>query len=167
MKSLCLFILSISALLTAEVNANAQLTVNDAFYEMKSLVGVWQKADVEKPNLIVSFELIANSSVLVETWLHKGKKHSLTMYHLDNESLLATHYCPQGNQPRLNLTKNSTANKLNFSFLDVTNLASSSDSHQHSLGFEFSKDKGKILRKESYLTNNKEDVSELHLVRRK
>ncbi len=168
MKPLSFFVpIILTLIMSFEVNAKTQFNVNDAFEGMKSLVGVWQKEGTEEPNLTVSFELIANRSVLVETWLYKGKKHSFTMYHLDNESLLATHYCPQGNQPRLKLAKNSTANNLSFDFLDVTNLIDLADSHQHSLGFEFSKDLNKILRKESYLSDKGTDDSELILVRRK
>ena len=89
------------------------------------------------------------------------------MYHLDKEKLMATHYCPQGNQPRLVLTKKSTVQNLNFSFLDATNLVDLSGSHQHSLGFYFSKDENKILRRESYISEGTEDISELPLVRSK
>jgi len=168
MKPLNMLLSSIVLLcISSTVNATTQLNVKAAFDEMKSLVGVWHKAEGKSPNFSVSFELIANSSVLVETWLHKGKKHSFTMYHLDNDRLLATHYCPQGNQPRLKLTENSTANNLSFSFVDATNLAQLTDSHQHSLAFDFSKGLNKILRKESYLSEKGEDVSELHLVRSK
>ena len=166
MKPLIIILSSIlTFFMPSEVNANARLNVADAFDEMKSLVGVWHKEGVNNPTFLVSFELIANRSVLVETWLYKGKKHSFTMYHLDNENLMATHYCPQGNQPRLTLSKNSTINSLKFSFLDATNLIDLADSHQHSLGFEFSKDLNKILRKESYLSDSVEDISELILVR--
>jgi hypothetical protein len=153
--------------MTTEVNANTRLNATEAFEEMKSLVGIWKKEQGKTSNFSVSFELIANNSVLVETWLRNGKKHSFTLYHLDNEKLMATHYCPQGNQPRLVLNQNSTIQKLNFTFFDATNLANLTDSHQHSLGFEFYKDVNKILRKESYLSKGKEDVSELPLVRSK
>lgn len=168
MKPLSIFLSSIFIMLmSSEVNANTRLNVAEAFDEMKSLVGIWKKEGGKSPNFSVSFELTANSSVLVETWLHNDKKHSFTMYHLDNENLLATHYCPQGNQPRLQLAINSTISNLRFKFLDSTNLASLADSHQHSLGFEFSKDINKIIRKESYLSAAEEDFAELLLVRSK
>jgi hypothetical protein len=168
MKQLSILLsLSLFLLVPSEVKASTRLNVTEAFDEMKSLVGTWKKEGGKSPSFSVSFELIANSTVLVETWLRNGKKHSFTMYHLDNENLMATHYCPQGNQPRLNLAKDSTINDLRFKFLDVTNLASLANSHQHSLGFEFSKDINKILRKESYVSSADEDFSELHLVRSK
>ena len=160
-------LLSFMLLMPTEINANTRLDVTKAFDEMKSLVGIWKKEGGQSPNFSVSFELTANSSVLVETWSHNGKKHSFTMYHLDNEKLMATHYCPQGNQPRLVLTKSSTIRNLNFSFLNATNLVDLADSHQHSLGFDFSMDVNKILRKESYVSEGTEDISELLLVRNK
>jgi len=168
MKSLNITLLSILFLLMpSAVNANTQLNAVKAFDEMKSLVGIWKKEGGKSPNFSVSFELIANNSVLVETWLRKGKKHSFTLYHLDNENLMATHYCPQGNQPRLLLAKNSTINDLRFNFFDATNLANLANSHQHSLGFEFSKDINVILRNESYISAGDEDFSKLRLVRSK
>lgn len=152
-------------LITSEVNA--QLNSVEAFDKMKSLVGIWNKAEGKSTNFSVSFELIANNSVLVETWMRNDKKHSLTLYHLDNENLIATHYCPQGNQPRLRLAKDSPISNLRFSFFDATNLTNFAKSHQHSLGFEFSKDINIILRKESYISSGDEDFSEMILVRTK
>ena len=152
-------------LITSKVNA--QLNAIEAFDKMKSFVGIWNKADGKSPNFSVSFELIANNSVLVETWMRNDKKHSLTLYHLDNDDLMATHYCPQGNQPRLKLAKDSPMGNLRFNFFDVTNLTNLTKSHQHSLGFELSEDINIILRKESYISSGVEDFSEIILVRTK
>lgn len=149
----------------SEVYVNTPLKAGQAFENMKSLVGVWKKERGKSPEFSVSFELIANDTVLVETWLRNDKKHSVTLYHLDNNNLMATHYCPQGNQPRLKLAKNATYSDLRFKFFDATNLASVANSHQHSLGFEFSDDSNEILRRESYISANGEDFSELRLVR--
>jgi len=131
---------------------------------MKSLVGTWLKEGGDRPNFEVLFELTANNSVLVETWLRKGIKHSLTVYHLNIDTIMATHYCPQGNQPRLELSQSSTMSHLNFDFFDATNLKVPTDSHQHSLGFKFMT-KNKIKRLESYMSGSGEDQSELTLVR--
>lgn len=166
MKSVNIFLsLILLLLMQTKVIANTGLNVNEAFDEMKSLVGIWKKEGGKSPNFSISFELTANSSVLVETWLRNGKKHSLTLYHLDNQNLMATHYCPQGNQPRLLLEGSSTLNDLRFNFYDSTNLVDIAHSHQHSLGFEFSENVNLILRKESYLNAGKEEFSTLRLER--
>jgi len=166
---LSIVILSTVLILFTSFNTRAttQLNATEAYAEMKSLVGQWQKQGSKNSNFVISFELTANDSVLIETWLHKGNKHSLTLYHLNGNSVMATHYCPQGNQPRLQLSPRSTKNNLYFDFLDVTNLTDLSKSHQHSLAFEFSTDSNKVLRKESYLNESGEDNSELVLVRTK
>lgn len=135
------------------------------FANMKSLVGLWQREGHSNSTFGISFELTANGSTLIETWLRKGKKHSLTLYHLDGDSLMATHYCPQGNQPRLKLTEASTSNKLGFEYFDATNLKSLDHSHQHSLGFDLSDAAHKITRSEMYKSKSGEDPSVMVLVR--
>ena len=44
------------------------------------------------------------------------------MYHLDGDRLLATHYCPQGNQPRLKLMDDGDPKRLSFAFVDGTGM---------------------------------------------
>jgi len=156
------FALSISNGAVAEGKVKAP----EVFSQLKSLVGVWQKEGAENSDFTISFELTANDTTLIETWNYKGKKHSLTLYHLNGKSLMATHYCPQGNQPRLNLSEGTTLDSIVFNYLDATNLASLDDSHQHSLGFELDSSSKKIRRKESYLSESGVETSELILMRK-
>lgn len=134
------------------------------FERLKSLVGVWKKEGSDSSNFYISFQSSANGSVLMENWVYKGASHSFTVYHLDGESLLATHYCPQGNQPRLKLQKSRDPNSISFEFLDATNLESVKDSHQHSLSFEFL-DGDKVIRNESYSKGGELTPTSLNLVR--
>ena len=153
-----------SASINSKTIPNPEKT-NELFNKMKSLVGVWTKQGDKQPKLKIAFELTANDTVLIETWLYQGKKHSLTIYHKDKGELIATHYCPQGNQPRLRMNSASDLNDISFKFFDATNLASLDDSHQHSLSFEFGKTGQIIKRKESYLSKAGEEFSELILIR--
>ena len=158
---LIVFTLSMAPFTSATENNDAAA----AFTKMKSLVGLWQREGRSNSTFGISFELTANGSTLLETWLNKGKKHSLTVYHMDGDSLMATHYCPQGNQPRLKLTKASSHNKLDFQYFDASNLQSLDQSHQHSLGFDLSDMAHKITRSETYQSKSGEDPSEMVLVR--
>lgn len=79
--------------------------------------------------------MTAGGTVLVESWEARGKPHSLTLYHRDGASLIATHYCPQGNQPRLALAGRDR-HGLHFAFRDATDLDPASESHQHDLWFD-------------------------------
>ncbi len=162
MKLTLIFILSIST----SVRANDKIDIFQIFSQMKSLVGVWEKEGAINPQFNISFELTANDTALIETWNYKGKKHSLTLYHLNGKNLMATHYCPQGNQPRLHLSNDSTLNSISFRYIDATNLESLENSHQHSLGFELYESSDKIRRKETYLSKSGEEASELILVRK-
>ena len=55
----------------------------------------------------------------------------MTVYHLDGDTLLATHYCAMGNQPVMKLEK-ATARELSFGFAGGTNLDAAKDVHIHS-----------------------------------
>ena len=104
---------------------------------MKKLVGEWE-GKTEKGRLIrVTFRLTAADTVLVETWTLGPQRESLTLYHMDNESLFATHYCPIGNQPRLRLQAPSDPELLKFEFVSATNLPKPEAAHQHQFEIEF------------------------------
>ena len=65
----------------------------------------------------------------------------VTMYHLDGDRLMMTHYCSLGNQPRMRAKKMAKDDKtLSFAFVDATNLTSPKDSHMHNLVFAFKDD---------------------------
>ncbi len=144
---------------------NENFDASKLFSQLKSLVGVWKKEGGTNSKFYIDFELTANETVLIETWYRNNKKHSLTLYHLNGNDLIATHYCPQGNQPRLQLSMDSTSNNISFQFLDITNLGNKSDSYQHSLGFEINQSFNKVIRREIYLSQVGEEASVLKLIR--
>ncbi len=160
--SISIFILSTSI----SASENDKVDASEIFSQLKSLVGVWEKEGATDSNFAISFELTANDTTLIEIWKYKGRKHSLTLYHLNGRSLMATHYCPQGNQPRLILSNDATLNNISFNYFDATNLESLEDSHQHTLGFELYESSDQILRKETYLSKSGEKGSDLLLVRK-
>jgi hypothetical protein len=65
--------------------------------------------------------------------LFRGTPHEMvTMYHLDGDKLLLTHYCAAGNQPRMVLNvQQSTPELLVFEFAGGTNLDPTKDMHMH------------------------------------
>lgn len=119
-----------------------------AFERLKALEGTWRVADNDEHPLRISFYPTARGSTLVESWDVKGKSHSLTVYHRDGDALLATHYCPQGNQPRMALVSRED-DGIGFSFRDVTDLAAEGEQHQHDLAFALD-DSGRLVRSENY-----------------
>lgn len=115
------------------------------FKTISALTGEWQVA--EHASLRIVFEQTAGGSVIIEKWMQGERMHSLTIYHVDGPRLIATHYCPQGNQPRLAATASGNG-EIRFTFLDATDL-DPNESYQHDLSFERKAD-GTVLRAETY-----------------
>lgn len=115
------------------------------FEKVAALAGEWRVQ--ERPSLRIVFEPTAGGSVIIERWMVGERMHSLTVYHLDGERVVATHYCPQGNQPRLASTAAASAG-VSFAFLDATGL-DPHESYQHDLSFSWNAG-GTVSRADTY-----------------
>ena len=100
----------------------------------------------------------------MEEFGNPAKEPTQTVFHLDGDRLLATHYCAQGNQPRLRLRAGPGSDVLVFEFLDATNLGSATDPHLVRLTF-LSRDPDHLVREEVYAENGREAVGTLLLER--
>ena len=123
-----------------------------AFEQLSGLVGAWESRVGDGPPHSVEYRLSANGSVLVETWALGPGRESMTLYHLEGDRLLATHYCVQGNQPRLQLVK-STANEFYFEFRDGTNIHVAGGEHQHAFWLKLT-GRDSFARSETYIRND-------------
>jgi len=121
-----------------------------AFKQLTALIGTWKGSSPGGREHTVNYRLTAGDTVLVETWSLSSGRESMTMYHLDGNVLRATHYCPQGNQPRLVLVSNEDA--MHFEFRDGTNLQVPDKSHQHSFWLKII-DNAHFQRNEIYVEN--------------
>ncbi len=94
-----------------------------AYARLKTLVGDWE-ATTDMGKAHVSYELIAGGTSLVERESGEKMPAMLTVYYLDGDRLLLTHYCMAGNQPRMQARAfNAETGEVDFQFLDATNLA--------------------------------------------
>ncbi len=94
-----------------------------AYARLKTLVGEWE-GDTGMGKVHVSYELIAGGTSLVEKESGDKMPAMLTVYYLDGDRLLMTHYCMAGNQPRMQARAfNPDTGEVDFEFLDATNLA--------------------------------------------
>lgn len=151
-----LFLFALAAVLAACASpATAQpgpLRPDQAFQALKSFVGDWQGVTESGRAFLVSYRLIANDTVLVESWTLSPTRTSMTVYHMDGDALIATHYCPQGNQPRLQYRPETSNERLHFTFRDATNLSAPNTAHQHEFWIRRHAD-GTFARNETYLEN--------------
>lgn len=135
----------------------------DGLALLAALAGTWRPADAPDSPLRIRFSTTAGGSVVVEEWSRAGRPHSLTLYHRDGDMLLATHYCPQGNQPRLVSVSQEDERQLRFAFRDGTDI-DAGESHLHALAFDIS-DPKRIVRSETYRQGGAEEPDRLVLVR--
>ncbi len=146
------FLLLACALLPLAAHA-AVVDASAAFKQLSTLAGTWKGTRPDGREYRVDYRLSAGGSVLVETWTLGPGRESLTLYHLDGSRLLATHYCPQGNQPRLQLTAVKDDGTLSFEFLDGTNLDVKDKSHQQSFWLHLDGERA-FTRAETYVENH-------------
>lgn len=159
----CIGLIAVSLVVAAPSRGHID-TVTPRFVALKALVGTWRTAGKPDSPLRVRFSLTADATVLVEEWTRNGQPHSLTLYHRDGTELIATHYCPQGNQPRLTLLPQVKANVLRFVFKDATDLDAAHEAHAVALAFDLS-DQASLVRRETYRQGGIDEASELRLVR--
>ncbi|HKY42857.1 MAG TPA: hypothetical protein VJM50_07155 [Pyrinomonadaceae bacterium] len=98
-----------------------QSEAKKAFAKLKTLAGSWQGTIMD---ISINFTIRAASSGTVI--LHEGNtsggrppNHEITMFYLDGDRLLATHYCDAGNRSRLEGKISPDEKSIEFSFLDI------------------------------------------------
>lgn len=170
MKAWLPLALTLPLLLTAgchaEVHSAPTLWTHDtdaAWSAMQErLVGKWKATTPENRTITTEYRLVSRGTALVETFTSASGKETISVYHHDGGTLMLTHYCAQGNQARLKAT-DATTDKVVFSFLDVTNVASD-QGVMHKLTFSFRPD-GFDQESVYQEPNNKLDSTTLHFVR--
>ncbi|MBL0163948.1 MAG: hypothetical protein IPP82_10030 [Xanthomonadales bacterium] len=135
----------------------------DRFASLMAISGQWQAQAANGPAMSLAYKVMSRSSVLVESWQAGTGGETMSVIHRDRDRVMATHYCAQGNQPRL-ILKDGDDKDFVFEFLDATNLPDAEASHLVRLQFTLNDD-GSLDRIETYRRSGKDDSSRLHLSR--
>jgi hypothetical protein len=127
---LCVFV----SMFTASQEMHPVARTTPAFDQLKTLVGHWEGTTSEGKKGEVSYELISGGSVVMER-LHPGNEPDMiTMYALEGDRILVTHYCSAGNQPTMQTAPSPAANgKLSFTFLRLAGAKSPDEGRMVSL----------------------------------
>ncbi len=114
-------------------------TISPEFNRMKTLIGSWKGTDPEGKPINVSYKLISEGTVIMESLGPENHTESMvTMYHLDHGRMMVTHYCSMGNQPRMQMDAGKSSDTtLVFTFRDATNMQSADEAHIHGLTIIF------------------------------
>lgn len=160
-----LFLIAVLRLVVAP--AAAQSKAQASFDRLKTLAGQWEGTAGGGESSKVSYRVISNGSVLEETMQNGAEDTMVTIYHLDGDRLMVTHYCGAGNQPRMIATPDpGKPNVFAFKFLDATNLSSAQLGHMRDLVLTMV-DKGHITQQWTWHAQNKEEKMELFKFNRK
>jgi predicted enzyme related to lactoylglutathione lyase len=111
-----------------------------AFEQFKKLVGDWVTVGDDgkvSDKVTNTFRLAGAGSAVVETMFPGTDHEMVTVYHLDGDDLLLTHYCAAGNQPRMKAERTGDVKTVAFKFAGCTNLKSENDMHMHDATFRF------------------------------
>jgi hypothetical protein len=125
---------------TAEEKSTPAVAAKAQFEQLKRLAGDWSGRaghdGGEEFDATVNYKVTAAGSAVMET-LFGGTAHEMiTMYHLNGDSLVLTHYCSLGNQPRMKSQPSDDPKKLVFKFLDGMNIDAAKDMHMHEATIE-------------------------------
>lgn len=109
------------------------------FERFKKLEGSWKGRSTKGWTEAITFKAIAQGSVVHESSFDAHPNETMaTMYYLDGDRLLLTHYCVSKTQPRLQATAfEEGGRKVTFSFLDATNLSSRDKGHMDKVVVNF------------------------------
>lgn len=120
----------------ASVSMSAQSDAQKALDRFKSMVGTWTGKSAQGQAAKVTYRLMAGgTSVMAESMM--GDEAMTSLFYVDGDRLLMTHFCPSNNQPRMKATISPDGKTVSFDFLDATNLASAQAGHMHRAVYVF------------------------------
>ena len=105
--------------------------------KVKGLEGTWEMKGPDGKAATIVFHTGSGGNTVREI-MFPGDDHEMTnMYHLDGRSLVMTHYCAIGNQPRMRAHAGGDPSKLVFKFDGVTNKTSADQGYMGEMTLTF------------------------------
>src|SRR6266699_996730 len=124
--------------------AFAQSDAQKSFDQLKALSGVWEgkvttdmpvAASIQNSLMHVTLRTTSRGNALLHEMTSSGPDDPITMFYLDENRLLLTHYCDAGNRPRMEGKLSADGKTVEFSLLDVA--GSNQHQHMHHAKFTF------------------------------
>ena len=112
----------------ASTRAFAASDAQKSFEQLRGLSGSWEGKTSSGQPVEVDYRSTSMGSALMSE-IKNVKEDMITMFNLDGNRLLLTHYCAAGNQPRMLATASADGKTITFDFLDATNLSSPDAAH--------------------------------------
>jgi hypothetical protein len=155
------FIVVVAAALSRIVAAEKSPS-DIAFERLKSLVGTWETVEKgsKRPG-VATYTLTGGGKVLMEVMGGMA-----TAYHLDKGTLVLTHFCGAGNQPRMRVkTIENDGRHFVFEMYDITNHPNPDSYYSSALDVRFVED-GTVELAYRGMTAGRESRQTFQLVKR-
>src|SRR6266481_2244910 len=116
-------------LMSLSTVAFAQSDAQKSFDKIKTLAGSWeghvttvpQQAEIEGKLMQVSLRVTSMGNAIMHEMTGAGRPDDpITMFYVDGDRLLLTHYCDAGNRPRMTGKMSPDGKTVEFDFLDVS-----------------------------------------------
>lgn len=118
-------------------DSRAEASARRAFERLTNLAGQWQGTSQSGKRVVIGYEVVADGSAVVERFAFGDDRADkddddtmVTVYHLDGDELMLTHYCMAGNQPTMRATKIDDE-EVRFELSDITNRSAPGAGHMH------------------------------------
>lgn len=121
---LIIILVATAAVVLAQDNppkaAAGQSDAQKAFEKMKTLAGSWEGTVMNIPINFTIRSASSGTAILHEGNTEKGvPNHEITMFYVEGDRLLATHYCDAGNRSNMEGKMSADGKSVEFNFLDV------------------------------------------------
>jgi len=121
---------AIAVIVLSATMVMAESDAHKSFDLLKGMEGNWEGKNSQGQPLQVTFRMTAGGSALMSEIHGHGPENMITMFHMDGNRLLMTHYCGAGNQPRMKVIS-ADAKAVSFEFFDGTNIGPGDGHMQH------------------------------------
>lgn len=127
----CLSTLSLAACASQGARPAGSVTPQQQFEKLKSLAGTWRSVPGSPMQGTMRYTVIGGGSTVQED-IFPGTDHAMvTMYHLDGDRLVMTHYCAAGNQPSCRAAAANDLSEIRWEFVSLSNGDAKKDMHMH------------------------------------
>ncbi len=169
MKNMGTFLLLVLAVLvtaTSAQNRGEEKTKSEAtFKQLASLVGDWEAVQDGVP-IKETYTLTANGSALMVETKPGNEPVMITMFTVDGDHLIATHYCSARNQPQMVGAPGDLKKGVAFSLERITGMKTPDDWHNTGITITLDDD-DHMTQRWTYLYKGKAGTSVFHYARRK
>ena len=162
------FLVLFMALISVSAAGLAASKSQPEFDQIKSLAGNWQgKASSNGRPVHISYKVVSGGTAVMESILESAEVEMVTLYYLDGDYLMMTHYCMANNQPRMRADASTSSTRtIKFMFVDATNLSGPEAGHMHAHSIIW-KDADHVTQQWTWREKGQERVETFELQRQK